>query len=356
VLWLSIRNAVRGMSKVANIVTWDNGGGLSRDIAVLAQTLRGLGWEPRFLEKKLGARPPGAIRAQVNRIARKLRRFAIARRLFGPLYDLNFHIEAVFPRHFSFAGKNIFIPNQDWFRESSRAFLGGIDCIFAKTRYAERLFGDTGNRTAFIGWLSTDKYDPLRTEPRPISALHIAGSSSEKGTEFVLDRWEQHPEWPPLTVVRSNRHYTGAALPWKPRATTTNIRLIEERISESEVRSLQNNNCLHVCPSEAEGYGHIIAEAMSVAAVVITTDGPPMNELISNERGVLVAVERSEPMGIGQRYIVKSSDFDSKIESVLRMSREELEFKGARARQWFIESVAAFPMRLEQHINQVLRD
>jgi hypothetical protein len=344
------------MSKVANIVTWDNGGGLSRDIALLAQTLSELGWEPRFLERRLGDRPPGAIRAQVNRIARKFRRIGIVRRLFGPLYELNFHIEAVFPKHFSFAGKNIFIPNQDWFRDSSREFLGDIDCIFAKTRYAEHLFAATGNRTAFVGWLSTDKYDALRPEPRSMSALHIAGSSSEKGTEFVLDRWEQHPEWPLLTVVRSTHHYTGAPLPWKSRATTINIRLIEERISESEVKTLQNSHWLHVCPSEAEGYGHIIAEAMSVAAVVITTDGPPMNELVSNERGVLIAVERSEPMGIGHRYIVEASDFDSQIDSVLRMPREELERKGANARQWFTESATAFPVRLEQHLNQVLRD
>jgi glycosyltransferase involved in cell wall biosynthesis len=342
------------MTKIANIVTWDNGGGLSRDIALLSITLRSLGWEPRFLEQKIGQPPVGVVRAQINRFARKFRRIGLARSALGPLYELNFHIEAVFPKHFSFAGKNIFIPNQDWFREASRQFLGGIDCIFAKTHYAADLFAATGAHTAYIGWLSADKYDTFRPEPRALTALHVAGSSSEKGTELVLDRWEQHPEWPLLTVVRSTRHYTGAELPWKKRHASKNIKLLEGRISEEELKILQNQHWLHICPSEAEGYGHIIAEAMSVGAVVVTTDGPPMNELVSNERGVLVAVERSEPMGIGKRYIVGSTAFDAKIDSILQMSREDLRLMGENARHWFVQSTSAFPARLEQQINQVL--
>jgi glycosyltransferase involved in cell wall biosynthesis len=267
---------------------------------------------------------------------------------------LNFHIEAVFPRQFSLAGRNIFIPNQDWFRESSRQHLVKIDSIFAKTRYAERLFSATGPKTAFIGWLSTDKYDADQVKTRSMAALHVAGSSTEKGTESVLDRWELHPEWPVLTVVRAKHHYTGAQLPWKPRSATRNIHLIEERITESELKALQNTHWLHVCPSAAEGYGHIIAEAMSVGAIVITTDGPPMNELVASDRGLLVSIARAEPMGLGSRYTIDPSDFDMQINRALHMPSQELLALGASARAWFLDSISSFPRRLDKEISQVL--
>jgi glycosyltransferase involved in cell wall biosynthesis len=342
------------MPRIANIAAWDNGGGLSKDIQLLVSTLNDLGWDTRHFGKPTKAAPESVLKSKIKRIARRIRRLGLIRKMLGAPFDVNFHFEDVFPAHLPHARKNVLIPNQDWFRDSSRPFLRQLDSVFAKTRYAEQIFSSAGLRTVYIGWRSSDKYDAARSEPRELSALHVAGSSSEKGTELVLDRWEKHPGWPPLTVVRSSRHYAGEALPWKSRTTSKNIRLIEERISEAALRSLQNQHLLHICPSEAEGYGHIIAEAMSAGAVVITTDGPPMNELVSRERGILIPVERSEPMGIGNRFVVAASALDAQINQVLRMSHDELAKIGANARQWFSENEALFPARLRIQLEEVV--
>jgi hypothetical protein len=40
-----------------------------------------------------------------------------------------------------------------------------------------------------------------------------------------------------------------------------------------------------------EGYGHANAEAMGCGAVVVLNDAPPMNELVTESRGLLAAVE-----------------------------------------------------------------
>lgn len=342
-------------TRIANIAAWDNGGGLSKDIEVLTTTLHALGWETRHFGNPINNAERSLVKAGFTRTARRVRRVGVCRRLLGPPFDLNFHLEVVYPAHLPYARRNVLIPNQDWFREASRAYFADFDAVFAKTHYAEGLFSSTGPRTAYVGWLSTDKYDPSRPEPRALRALHVAGSSSEKGTELVLDTWVDHPEWPLLTVVRSARRYSGERLNWKARSHVENIRIIEEKLSESALGSLQNQCLLHICPSEAEGYGHAIVEALSVGAVVVTTDGPPMNELVTCERGVLIPIERSEQMGLGRRCIVSQLAFEEVIEQVLRMPSSVLSELSLNARAWFEHNAASFPVRLAESIRDVIR-
>ena len=89
-----------------------------------------------------------------------------------------------------------------------------------------------------------------------------------------------------------------------------NVNLITSRLNAEDVSALQNSVPIHICTSECEGFGQIIAEAISVGAVVITTDTPPMNELVTPDRGLLVAVERSQPMHLDRRYFVDGQDLE----------------------------------------------
>ena len=40
--------------------------------------------------------------------------------------------------------------------------------------------------------------------------------------------------------------------------------------TDAELREIQNANLFHLCPSETEGFGHYIVEALSVGAIVLT--------------------------------------------------------------------------------------
>lgn len=47
------------------------------------------------------------------------------------------------------------------------------------------------------------------------------------------------------------------------------------------VTAVQAEHPIHVCASEREGFGHYINEARAAGALVVSTDHPPMNELIT---------------------------------------------------------------------------
>src|SRR3974377_216550 len=98
---------------------------------------------------------------------------------------------------------------------------------------------------------------------------------------------------------------------------------------------MQNSHRFHLCLSEAEGWGHYIAEALSVGALTLTCDAAPMNELVSPERGVLVAARQG-----GQHNLARLAFFDddalaAAVSYALSLPAERLEQIGAAARQWF---------------------
>jgi glycosyltransferase involved in cell wall biosynthesis len=132
-----------------------------------------------------------------------------------------------------------------------------------------------------------------------------------------------------------------------------NVRYEESYLSAENLRRLQNESEIHVIPSQAEGYGHIIGEGMSCGAVVVTTDAPPMNELVTPERGALVSVESSEPMLLGTKNFVNVLALEQTLAEVFGMSSSEREALGNQARRWFERQHAEFVDRLRSLIADV---
>jgi glycosyltransferase involved in cell wall biosynthesis len=62
-------------------------------------------------------------------------------------------------------------------------------------------------------------------------------------------------------------------------------------IDAPRLRDMQGSAFMHVCPSVREGFGHYINEGRAVGALVVTTDHPPMNELVQPQTGLLVPTE-----------------------------------------------------------------
>ncbi len=269
----------------------DNGQGLTRDASILREALRALGWRAT-LTPQSPMRPPSELRFAPERAVDGLRRLRDAlRSSFGtsPRWDLNIFLERVDPGYLPLARANWFAPHQEWLTDEDRRHLGTADLVLFKTEHMMQELGPLAARPALLGFTSQDRRVPQAKDWR--HQLHVAGWNRTKGTARLLDLWQRHPDWSTLTVVAQGHETLHAA----------NVNLVSRRLADAPLGVLLNSCGVHVAPSEVESYGHTLGEAMSCGAIIITTNAPPMNEVVRSAGAFLVSVESSEPMSAGYR-------------------------------------------------------
>ncbi|GAB2627052.1 glycosyltransferase [Novilysobacter erysipheiresistens] len=300
----------------------DNGAGLARDMRLVAHLMQQAGHDVDVVGfgNEKGIR---MLREAGLWVARGWRGRA----------DLQVSLEHVYSMSLALGRRNVLIPNPEWFRDKWTPLLPRFDALLCKTRHAERIFGELGCRTRHIGFTSEDRLDAA--VPREDAFLHLAGRSPVKGTEAVLAAWRRRSDWPRLVVLQGPRY----ARRGPPAAN------IEHRIGkadDAEVRRLQNAHRFHIGPSEAEGFGHCLMEAMSVGAITLTVDGEPMNELVDDSHGVLIPPSSVGSLGLAPSYRVDPVGIEAAVDRVLAMPVAEREARSRRARARFEANDAAF--------------
>lgn len=305
--------------------------GLKVDSEVLVEALKDYGFDTRIVWTNVSRF--GRIRSLLNAmIRRKLSR--------SDKISINIFSEDILSRWLPQADYNILIPNQEWSRPKTQNLLGRVDSVFCKTRYAESIYRKYA-KIAFIGFSSKDCYNPA-VQKDYNRYLHVAGQSLQKGTGTLALVWSAHPEWPTLNIVTKS--------PWNLKPFESKNIKVWSNLTHSELKTLQNGCGVHLCPSEAEGYGHVISEAMSCGALVLTTDAPPMNELIDNSRGLLVGYAGRKPQSLGMNYYVDEQKLEQMIKYILTMPLNERSDLGVAARQWFMQNRLDFAKRLSREL------
>ena len=302
--------------------------GLAHDGKIVTETLQAAGFRVRFVanRRKNEWRPLFYCKP----LGRFLRR------------DVNIFLERLRPSFFKMARFQVLIPNQEWVYEADHPYLPKLDLILCKSRHAEEIFSGLGCRTAFASFTSGDRR--LGTEPKRREFFLMTANRLELAAR-VIEVWARHPEWPMLTV--SGRHIPERAAP-------PNVHLIRDFVPVEEITQLQNTFLFSLGMTASEGFGHKLNESMSCGAVVIATDGPPMNELIRPERGFLVRWSRTEPQSLGTKFHFDADDLERTIERCLRLSSEEIAQLSANARSWFEENDRYFRQTLPETLRKLL--
>ncbi|MGH9941583.1 MAG: glycosyltransferase [Pyrinomonadaceae bacterium] len=322
-----------------NLVTWNNGRGLKRDIQILSRILHDAG-------HRIDVNGLSVPYFQHNFYPHHFPYRLVTRCLAGrrPAYDVNLFLEYVVPEWLDRARVNYLIPNQEWFRDEYHPYLPDFELVLCKTKFAQHVFERLGCRREFISFTSYDRLSEGHDKSYR-SFFHLAGSSLHKGTRAVVEVWRRHPEWPPLTIVQSPRHARQVA--------AANINYIVGRLKDAALRRHQNVHGIHVCPSEAERFGHSIVEAMSCRSVAITTDAPPMNELVSPERGVLAAYRSAESQRMGIMFYVDHCALEQKVQEVLGLTQAAKNQLGDNAREWYLQNHLYFRRRVVEVLSEV---
>lgn len=322
-----------------------NGVGLSRDIGLLGTALRACGCQVE--ELPCDRRERKRRRSVITRLMARMRR---SRPGAGQSRcDVNVMLEHVWPQFLHEAPVNILVPNPEWFDHRDAAMLARFDRIWAKTAVTDEIFTARGCRTVRIGFDSEDRLDAA-IERRPVF-LHLAGRSELKGTTRLLEQWQRHPEWPQLTVIQDS-----AAVTTTHQVTARNVVLETRFLDDAQLRTLQNAHRFHLCLSEAEGWGHYIAEAMSVGAVTLTCDAAPMNELITPQRGLLLTAAQAGMHNLSRVALFDASALEAAVAQTRSLPVEELDTLGTAAREWFLANKREFPERVRGAVADIDRE
>lgn len=318
-----------------NIIGKSNGVGLARDLTLLTDALQDAGHDVAVTAiDAVQARRRRSLLSQWSVRAEMLRRHISP----GDQADVNLMLEHVWPQYLTAASINITVPNPEWFDRHDRRFLRAVDRVWAKTGYTHEVFSSLGCNTTLIGFDSADRNLPQIRRQRTF--FHLAGKSPMKGTDGLLRVWARHPDWPALIVIQHKpEHHL-------PDIRADNIHRLLGYLDDATLMALQNSSTFHVCLSQTEGWGHYIVEALSVGAVTITVDAPPMNELVTSDRGLLVPYATTGIQRLATTYEFDEPGLEATIEAAIAMSGQECERLGANARTWYLRNKRSFSNRL----------
>lgn len=253
--------------------------------------------------------------------------------------DINIYIERIMPERFEEAKLNWFISNPEWYQQENE-LLSTVDLILCRTAQSLHIFKNFN--TYYLGFTSPDAYRP-KIPKDYTRCVHLPGSSHiQKGTKEIIEVWQTYSSLPHLTIVS----WLGEQAQSAP-----NLFFIAERLAEKDFRYTQNHFGIHLCPSSAEGFGHYIMEAMSTEAVVLTTNGSPMNELIKDPR-CLIGWRKSAPYRLGVSYTIMKSEIHQKVNFLLHLPTAELINIGKANRKEYLRRRQEFFNRLELLLTQ----
>lgn len=205
--------------------------------------------------------------------------------------DVNFFLEVINPSLFSYARKNIWIPNPEWTYKNWVPYLHMVDEIWVKTVEAQRIMNEAVNYkkpVKLIGWTSIDKgYDFMNDKKNYSKAILPVGKNIYRNPKPIFQAYMRikqedpalYSKLPTLYLVYSPAHLVITV----PAEIENKVVVKAEVLKESEYDELLKECGLCICVSLSEGFGHAVNEAMSVGCNLILSPISPFREDLVGE-------------------------------------------------------------------------
>lgn len=309
--------------------------------------------------------------------------------------DVQFHLEHYLAQGGAYptARDYIFVNQEFLYDWDLEALTAGKVVALCKTLCARDVLADLGVKGVLTGFTTPDIRDKgVARDPHLV--VHLAGLSWLKGTLEVLRGWFEHggaaldavlfvtcqhadhapasaalAYWDSLGAERGAEYRGVAGLERKG-----NVYLARHILPAEAIADLANAAAVHLCPSPTEGWGHIVNNARAVGAVVITSDAAPMNELVDDDCGFLVATDEKRAITMGELNPAQRKYYPPAIAALtvapvdekalmraltdaLALSTDERARLGAAVRRRYEDGAAAFTAALRRLANgEPIRD
>lgn len=230
----------------------------------------------------------------------------------------------------------------DYYTLETYPFFGLYDFVICNTQRHFSVFKDHP-QAYFIPWgTDINLYKP-RENPedlRPLTFFHSCGMNpNRKGTELLVKAFSALKQNASLIIhsqLPLKDHFPGL---YRKIIRDKRIQLIEE---VSEPPGFYHLGDVYVYPSILDGIGLTIAEALACGLPVITTNEPPMNEFIEdNKNGKLVDVayyKRREDKYYWKQSFCNVDSLHNRLEEFVQ-NRDQLEYFQENARHYALEKL-----------------
>lgn len=186
----------------------------------------------------------------------------------------------------------VHVPNLEWIsdREGWWTDLRAADAVVAKTRHTEAALLGAGLQNVVYAPLTPPlPIEPPRPTATPITFFHsagIGGSHDPKNPRAVLEAFAAvlAGRDDACGIVKSQVPFARRKSPidLAPYRGIGNLEIVEGETSYDDVLDLTRRADVTVYPSRAEGLGLPLLESLALGVPVVTTDAPPMNELVTD--------------------------------------------------------------------------
>ncbi len=280
-----------------------------------------------------------------------------------PEADANIFLEVINPSLFSYAAKNIWVPNVEWTYRNWKPYLDMVDEIWAKTKEAYDLFSAlTKTKVLHTGWTSIDKGRPDKKNYS--KAIVLVGKNIYRNPKQLIrayyHAYQHDPDWYakfPTLYIPYNPNHVGFFVPAQ---VMDKVIQLDRELKDSEYTELLHECGLAICTSAAEGFGHAVNEAMSAECNLLLSQIRPFTEdLVTNSafaQWVSTQSTVDHPDCFGMLVDVNTMSIVNELKDYVSAGFRARKEVGVNVRKMYEDRHDAFVTRMERVIRESITE
>ena len=242
--------------------------------------------------------------------------------------DVAFHIEVPCRLAVPFARKHYFLVNPEWFYKEEWAWSHAVENATFIQRYSKALKVEDGfpSQQVFTWlWRAPASFVPPMKKIRQRQFVCFLGGSKHK----LAAAQEICPLWPanaPLLKIWGSEDVIAKLKPVCE--AQPNIKLSAEHVSNEDVLKTLSDSDFCLLPSQAEGFGYAMCDAMVTGCLPLWSDVPAYCALLDDvmgSNGQLIGSESTDSCEFVMKpRVLKTRSFETALRLLLEMPMDDI--------------------------------